>query len=1074
LVCFLHLLPVQLPAEDWPCFHGDAKRSGISRETLAQPLHLAWSFQAAHPPTPAFKGMLAEYKSKTLTRREAITYDYAFHPVSAGEQVLFASSTEEAVFCLDAKSGRQQWVFYAQGPVRLAPVLDQGKVYVGADDGYVYCLEAGTGNLVWKHQAAPEKRLCVGNQHVISQWPVRTGVVLADGILYFAAGVLPPQGVFLQAVAADNGRLLWKQQVPYAPNGQMLVTGESLWMPTGRTAPAEFSRKDGTPKVGQPELRRAQGGSFVGIFDDTIFYGPCESGMLHLRVGDIDPNLKTRKAGAGSTGLIALLKGRCLLADADWVYLLREEKILALGKATLQAAIKHAAETALKLAKFREPSMAAAGLLLKEDTALFEELQASARWSTNGVEPYSWAILAGTSLFAGARGSVTAIDCHTGKQTWTGAVEGEVLGLAVANGALYASSDAGRIYCFRSSIETKPMAHIPAINNPFPNNSLLADAAETAIQSAGRSKGYCLVIGVGTGQLAAEIVRRSEFYVVACDRDLARVQVARQNLAAAGLYGKRVVVHHVPHELEYPDFFANLIVSESVLDTGTLPWNPTPKLQPYGGTIVLGNPQGQLNTSLWPGSQLSAWQTLKGKSDVSWLIARRGALPGAGEWSHGNADPANTVCSQESRVGRDLGLQWFGLPGANDVVDRHDIAHAPLVKNGILFNAGLHNTLSGIDCYNGTALWKIQTAGSTRKIISHQAPFMAAGENAVFIASGKECWLLEPLTGKKIHAFTGMNPEDDWGYVGTVRNLLIGSNQRAEVSRRALGRIGDFTQADARLSKPAVSENLFAYDYLNRQPTWKYVGGKILNPSITLGGGLVFLAESRNPAIMSNQTGMAAMTEFTTRDAFLVALDLATGQERWRQALLPKTTEPHWILYLGYAGKVLLVTRVYWVNNHFSYDLTARDAGSGKELWTDVVSSPVEGPYAPLANGKNAQATRPCIVNGKVYWLAHTFGTVFCHDLLTGKTSHDTRFGRGWENKGCAPFVGSATALFHRATSCQMYDLATREKQDLTQVTRPGCWMSIIPAGGLILMPDAAAGCTCGLAMEMSLALAPK
>jgi hypothetical protein len=33
--------------------------------------------------------------------------------------------------------------------------------------------------------------------------------------------------------------------------------------------------------------------------------------------------------------------------------------------------------------------------------------------------------------------------------------------------------------------------------------------------------------------------------------------------------------------------------------------------------------------------------------------------------------------------------------------------------------------------------------------------------------------------------------------------------------------------------------------------------------------------------------------------------------------------------------------------------------------------------------------------------------------------------------------------------------------------------MSIIPAGGLVLMPEASSGCTCGFALQGSVVLAP-
>ena len=44
----------------------------------------------------------------------------------------------------------------------------------------------------------------------------------------------------------------------------------------------------------------------------------------------------------------------------------------------------------------------------------------------------------------------------------------------------------------------------------------------------------------------------------------------------------------------------------------------------------------------------------------------------------------------------------------------------------------------------------------------------------------------------------------------------------------------------------------------------------------------------------------------------------------------------------------------------------------------------------------------------------------------------------------------------------------------LTQVTRPGCWLNIIPANGLILVPESSSGCTCGYSLQSSLAFAPR
>ena len=52
--------------------------------------------------------------------------------------------------------------------------------------------------------------------------------------------------------------------------------------------------------------------------------------------------------------------------------------------------------------------------------------------------------------------------------------------------------------------------------------------------------------------------------------------------------------------------------------------------------------------------------------------------------------------------------------------------------------------------------------------------------------------------------------------------------------------------------------------------------------------------------------------------------------------------------------------------------------------------------------------------------------------------------------------------------------LASGESTALTSVTRPGCWINILPAGGLVLIPEASSGCTCYYSIQTSLALSPR
>lgn len=111
------------------------------------------------------------------------------------------------------------------------------------------------------------------------------------------------------------------------------------------------------------------------------------------------------------------------------------------------------------------------------------------------------------------------------------------------------------------------------------------------------------------------------------------------------------------------------------------------------------------------GAGLPEWRFETG--EVAHGIARRGKLPGSGEWSHFYADPANTACgSDEIRPGP-MDLQWFGRPGPARMVDRHKKGHAPLYVNGRLFVPGF-NYIAAVDAYNGIVLWEQMIPESVR------------------------------------------------------------------------------------------------------------------------------------------------------------------------------------------------------------------------------------------------------------------------------------------------------------------------------------------------------------------------
>ena len=170
-------------AGDWPMWRYDSKRSGRSPEMAPSKPRLSWK-----KTWPALK---PAYRSKRLQ------FDAGYEPIIMGELLFLASSLNDSVTAISLDDGSQAWRFYANGPVRFAPVAVGGRVYFGSDDGHLYCLSASNGKLDWKFRAAPSQRRLLGNGRLISAWPIRGGPVLQDGKINFAAGVWSFEGVFV-------------------------------------------------------------------------------------------------------------------------------------------------------------------------------------------------------------------------------------------------------------------------------------------------------------------------------------------------------------------------------------------------------------------------------------------------------------------------------------------------------------------------------------------------------------------------------------------------------------------------------------------------------------------------------------------------------------------------------------------------------------------------------------------------------------------------------------------------------------------------------------------------------------
>jgi len=255
-------------AEDWPMWRHDAGRTGVSADSLPSNPRLQW-IRELPPVTPTY-------------RSERLQFDRGYEPIVSGDKLFISFSHNDSVAAYDVRTGVELWRYYADGPVRLAPVAWENNVCFGADDGRVYCLDAETGSLNWRFESVPSTRKVLGNGRLISLWPVRGGPVLADGTLYFAAGVWPFEGIFIYALDATTGDVVWMNdrtgflygQHPHGaqalggltPQGYMLVNGDDLVVPCGTARPAVLDRHTGELKsFSLPGEGRFPGGWFMAL-----------------------------------------------------------------------------------------------------------------------------------------------------------------------------------------------------------------------------------------------------------------------------------------------------------------------------------------------------------------------------------------------------------------------------------------------------------------------------------------------------------------------------------------------------------------------------------------------------------------------------------------------------------------------------------------------------------------------------------------------------------------------------------------------------------------------------------------
>lgn len=1030
--------------------------------------------------------------------------DVSYAPVAAGGLLFLPSNVSDEVMALDLLTGATRWRFFAEGPVRLAPVCVDGKVCFGSDDGYVYCVSAGDGRLLWRVRGVPEglpdSRMLV-NGRLCSRWPVRGAPVERGGVIFFGAGVWPEEGVYVGAVEVATGKILWRKDSmshvnqgmsdhgrPYdlslPPQGYLALIDGRLAVPSGRSLAAWFDPETGVMepytcfyvKTNPPrgtwylagiDRYCVQGGNWFGTREDARppLPGDLQQSRSALFWSKDPPENE-----------LYVIKNRPFL-NADTVLLHNEnwytEPVLAAGMA-YQSEFSEEKRYLVPRGHTRVSFPATDRIVARDlkrprwtgtrhthtgegkKRVTMPRLEFPVAWEIES--PLRVLIKAGGQLIAGGSNTVAAIaipgDGEMPRIAWQVGVDGTPVHALVADGKLVVVTHTGRVACF---------GHGGWRAGSIAGATLGTDGASYTSPKGG----FALVVGWGDGARVEALAKGDDCRVIVMESDAAKAESARRILAEGGLHGRCVqVLGGMPGTMGLTPYWATRVVVGAPAgpdpDGGTLS-TTLDVLRPHTGELRLVGAAGQAARI---GRHLSvrggyAWQV-----DGEDLVVRRVAPPkGAADWTHEAGNAGNCFASADQLVKWPLGVLWY-----SGDIDRffspashfqHERNPYPLVIGGRMFII-TGDKIHCVDIYTGNYLWRAEMPLTpyvkTRFFDSRQ--YGRPTERNCAVA---EDWIYV-VTGDKVHAY-------DVATGAPKRVFEIPEDLRA--------------QARSAIHEPQHIRAQGQTGEVQAVPEWTEV--RLLGNSLTamLGRHLVALDRHAGTLRWARQSTLETTTCALGDDA-LYGFDCAVpkigggGREKLAGKLFsmnPDDGSIRWEREIHYApvpkyGLDLVRPWLEPIQPVLSYnakhglvvlaanrnDIQVFRAKDGAPKWS--------GPRVTQVDPQRVYA--PVVTEDYLLLSEYKGAYGYLFDILTGKElGEDTAIPRP---RTCARVIGNNHLLVYRDAATELYDIEGNRMIGLNSM-RSGCTTSFIPAGGVMTAPMLAHGCVCNYPMFASAAL---
>ncbi len=914
------------------------------------------------------------------------------------------------------------------------PVVADGRVYFGSSaDDTLRAIDLTSGELIWKFT-------CEG--------PIRYAPTSNNGSILFGA-----DDGLVYSLDAATGELRWKFRVAprdrrISGNGRVI----SAWPVRSSVAvDADESGDVGYTFAGLFPSQRVFAVAFK-VDDGSIVWqrevdGSPQGYLLLDRerliapMGRANPVVFSRQDGTvvggvpGSGGTFALIDAGQIVS----------------GRGNAQDLVASDAASRAQLARFNGRHMA----VTPEHSFLLSDAALVCRTRTPAAEAWQLTIENGSCLVAGAgfivvgkKNELFFCDAGSGEVRQRIEIEGEPLGLAIVDEHLIVAMGDGETHCFSTRDGGTDRQVTESVTNSTDTQPEGTQLDAKQLTRLVVKKGFALVAGADNLAIVDQVIHNTDLQIVVVESSVAMIEALRDYYIPRGLYGTRV---------------AAINIDSSLLPLASRMWNVVIDTKRLVGEESSFS-QEELRRCLRPFGGLALL-------DESGEPFEAGPLEGAGRWTHLFASPAGTSHSGDTRIHSELDLQWFGGPGPALMPDRHLRGPSPLVDAGVMIVPG-ENLFVGVDAYNGTILWQLEAPGSQRYSIPYDCGYFGLDDGQFIVANRSELWLVDPKTGElteKRQLPCQANCENAvWGYAAIVGTHIIASVQQATAARTVPSR--ELINADYNNCQPLVtSVGIFSSDRQSGQLNWQHLG-RIVNPSISCDRRSTVFVESLSDGLDEHATGRIQLSELLPEQSTLVCLDTNTGEVAWQRDIPEPLKECTNIIYTQIARDRVIVSGSLTQESDTLYRVAVLDLATGDEHW---FAQHLKGRPGAFSHGE--QVHHPVVMNDKLIAEPAIYDLASGARLEPAGAIGDFAFSR--PGHSCGTMSAGGDCLFFRANNPTMFDMAT-PKADGSRFTalapsRPGCWINIIPADGLVLIPEASASCVCLYSLQTSMAFAP-